>query len=196
MTKLKRNLIIIIVTTSFLVMSALLVIHIVQRIHHYKSGIWECEISDFKKLKKSFDLVSDKLWECYFEEKEKNNIEYLYADGFSKEALRYVCIVNDKEQYTVSVDLTEDLGQAFMMIYDAFLKKNKYYGLHSIRVHEEQVSFMAERYPYYAVIRVTGSSRPNYLVSPEDDFEFYVEKITGNWYQGIQTSTQPRKFVP
>ncbi|MBQ7969153.1 MAG: hypothetical protein IJ292_04960 [Clostridia bacterium] len=162
-------------------------VYISQRINYVKSGIFEYEIRDFKDYKKSFELVSDKLWECYYAEKEKNDITKMMLSGMLEDTWIIDCYMNESEKYEITITLTEDVGRATSIIKEAF-RSSSNEGLWFVTVTDKQIAFASGKVPY-AIIRVKGFSRPDYLFSPDKPDKAYFKKISGKWYHGIRLTT-------
>lgn len=158
----------------------------VGRIRYMKSGLSQYVIADFKKdYKESFEIVSDKLYEMYCEEKKKNNIEELCLLRLCPDEWTIKCYIGEKKTYHIVIELTEELKQATKMVSQAFshVYPDAYGEEPRVKARNNRVDFYAGNVPYI-VIRTMDYSRPDYLYSPDEDDEVYIKKITRGWYHG------------
>lgn len=188
----KRILIRILLLLGIVITMVCLVQCTVGRIRYIKSGLSQYVIADFKSnYKKSFEIVSDKLYEIYCDEKEKNGIEELRLLSLCPDEWTIKCYIGEKKTYQIVIEPSNELKQATKMVSQAF--SNVYPDAKGeapwVTAHDNRVDFNAGNVPY-VVIRTMDYSRPGYLFSPDEDDEVYIKKITRGWYHG---TSQPRR---
>jgi len=157
---------------------------IVQRIEYLKSGISAYEIDNFKQYRESFDIVADKLLTQYSIENEKNIIQSMMIKALVQDKWNITCVTNKNERYTVSVTLSDEEKKAYAKVSEAFQHCG---GLYFVKLTKDQVAFACTSVRY-AVIRVNSSSAPKYLLNPDETYGSYFRKLSGKWYQGIETN--------
>ena len=187
--KTKRILVKILILLGIVITMLGLVQCTVGRIQYIRSGLWQYEIDGFKKnYKKSFEIVSEKFYEIYCEEREKNNIEELRVLDLSLDEWRMECVVGEKESYPIVIELSEELNQATKKVLEAFSQvyPGAYGEGQQLEARENRVAFYAGNVSY-VVIHTMDSSRPKYLQSPDEEGKVYIKRITRGWYHGTKT---------